>query len=41
MKLFIGHKQGRIGSPNFGEILFQGVPIKNADLQKKKGTLEL
>jgi hypothetical protein len=35
MKLFIGHKQGPIGSPNFDGIFFKGVPKKNADLKKK------
>jgi hypothetical protein len=36
MKLFIGEKQGRIGSPNFCVIFFQGACKKKiADLKKK------
>jgi hypothetical protein len=35
MKLFIGHKQGRMSSLNFGGIFFQGASKKNADLKKK------
>jgi hypothetical protein len=29
--------QGRIGSPNLGEIFFQGVPKKKENQKNKKG----